>query len=263
MRTVLVLSAAALLTACTSAATTPPSPSASVSVPITTAKDLATELTKAVRAQVGYRFQIEPQDSSGVIAPATGLVRLTGERTASVDTTVTRVVQDGQPAQPLRYVSTNAEHTYVQLPEVFGLPKDKPWVQLKRADTDEFTDRMLAFYDIVAQQSVFTNYDLPFIAAAGVLQSSVQRDGKTTYTVEVDMRKASSALTDADLKAEADIALEAGVTSYTAVIEVDSRGLPSSIEATSTKGIRYVTFTDWGTLAAVTGPKPSELSQRG
>lgn len=220
MRLACLLMATTLLTAC--AEDTPPSTT------LGTAGELATTLTQAARAKGGYSFSLTSRSG-----PASGTVRLTDR--PSLDVTLDRVVQTGQPPERLRFVST--DQTYVLLPPVFDLPQAKPWVKLDRADTDEFTAGMLAYFDSTAQQALFTEQHLKAVAQ-GKLTSTVERDGKTTYTVTVE------------------------VTTFTITVE---GGLPTRIVVSTPSEagpvVDEASFS-WGAVADIRSPSPDEISSR-
>ncbi|TWP50010.1 hypothetical protein FKR81_22540 [Lentzea tibetensis] len=219
MRLACLLMATTLLTAC--AEDTPPPA-------LGTAGELATTLTQAARAKGGYSFSLTSRSG-----PASGTVRLTDR--PSLDVTLDRVVRTGGQPERLRFVST--DQTYVLLPPVFDLPQAKPWVKLDRAQTDEFTAGMLAYFDAAAQQALFTEHHLKAVAQ-GKLTSTVERDGKTTYAVTVE------------------------VTTFTITVE---GGLPTRIVVSTpseTGPIVDEASFSWGAVADISAPSPDSISPR-
>ncbi|ANZ36559.1 hypothetical protein BBK82_11280 [Lentzea guizhouensis] len=260
MKRAVLLVLAAALTACTSTSP-PPEPGAQ-------RKDVASlvsAVTRAVAEKPSYRFTVTAPVAAGVTATATGVAKLNGD-TATIDATTNRPVQTGGNPEKLHYVSTTQDSAFVELPPVFGLAADKPWVKLTRADTDEFTDTMLGFYDLIYQQAVFTRYHLPIIAAGGTLRLSGQIAGRTLYTIDIDHQKAYDALPDGFLKDEVKLALDQNVKTSVAEVELDNAGLPSRLRVTRPVGQGQIVddaqFSDWGTSAAVTEPAPAAVSQR-
>ncbi|HUQ57505.1 hypothetical protein [Lentzea sp.] len=257
-RTATLLVAAMALTACTSS----PQPVQPTGHP--DVKSLVAAVTKAVGEKKSYRFVIAPPTTGGVTAPATGSVRL-GD-VASIDATTTRPVQTGGQAEELRFVSTAKDTAFVKLPAVFGLPADKPWVELERKDTDDFTDTMLGYHDVIYQQAVFTTYHLPVIQAGGELKLTAQTGDRTRYSIAVDYRKAYDALTDENLRNEVKLALDQNVAGSTADIELGAGDLPVRIRfLTQFKDAAIVDearFSDWGSDVRIAEPAASEISSR-
>lgn len=227
---------------------------------------LITAVTRAVSEQATYRFTIAPSASSGGTTPSTGVVKLTGSTTATLDATTTRVVQPGGKGEQLRFVSTTKDTAFVSLPPVFGLPADKPWVKLSRADTDDFTTTMLGFHDVLYQQAVFTQYHLPVITAGGRLNLTAQTGDHTRYSIDVDYQKAYDTLTDEKLRNEVKLALDQNVTATAGDIELDNRDLPTRItfrtKFQDALIVDEARFSDWGTSVSVTEPAASTISQR-
>jgi hypothetical protein len=258
-RAATLLIAAVALTACTSSP--PPAQQSRYS----DVKSLVEAVTKNVGEEATYRFTIAPPPTGGgVRAPANGVVRLGG--VPSIDATTTRPVQaDGGPEQ-LRFVSTTKDTAFVLLPQVFGLPKDKPWVKLDRKDGDEFTNTLLGFHDVVYQQAVFTTYHLPVIQAGGELKLITEVGGATRYSFAVDYQKAYDTLTDESLRNEVKLALDQKVAGSTGEIELDGSGLPVRITfSTQLQNAQIVDearFSDWGTDVKIAEPNANEISSR-
>jgi len=256
-----LLIACVALTACSSAPPATEKKPAYQDLP-----SLLSAVTRAVGEQATYRFTITPPPSGGVTAPSTGVVKLTGSSSADLDTTTTRVVQSGSKAEQLRFVSTTKDTAFVSLPPVFGLPADKPWVKLSRADTDDFTNTMLGFRDVIYQQAVFTQYHLPIITAGGKLNLTAQTGDRTRYSIDVDYRKAFDTLKDENLRAELKLALDQNVTVTSGEIELDNRDLPTRItfrtQFQEALIVDEARFSDWGTSVSVTEPAASAISQR-
>lgn len=259
-RTATLLVAALALTACTSSE---PSPTPSRQPDV---KSLVAALSKTVNEKQTYHFTIAPPTTGGVTAPATGSVRLTGNDSASLEATTTRAVQTGGQPEELRYVSTTQDAAFVKLPPVFGLQADKPWMKLQRADTDDFTNSLLGFHDVIYQQAVFTTYHLPVIGAGGELRLTTQVADRTRYSIVVDYRKAYDSLTDEALRNEVKLALDQNVTSAAAEIELDTSGLPTLIKfSTQFQNAMIVDearFSDWGGNVQITDPPANEISPR-
>jgi hypothetical protein len=261
MKRAVLLILTAALAACSSS---PPPPA-----PGTEQKDvpgLVSAVTRAVSEKQSYRFTVAAPIAGGVTAAATGVARLTGADGASIDATTKRPVQTGGSPEELHYVSTTKDSAFVELPPVFGLAADKPWVRLTRADTDEFTNTMLGFYDLIYQQAVFTQYHLPIIAAGGTLRLSGKVADRTFYTIDIDHRKAHDALPDGFLKDEVKLALDRNGTASVAEVEVDTGGLPTRLRVSRQfdRGqiVDDAQFTDWGTPAPVAEPSPAVVSRR-
>ncbi|MEU7475411.1 hypothetical protein AB0A63_05460 [Lentzea sp. NPDC042327] len=263
MKRAVLLISTAVLAACSSPPPAAPGPTAVVHEDIAS---LVSATTRAVSEKTSYRFTVTAPVGGGAVASASGVVRLTAGDGADVEATTERPVQTGGAPQKLHYVSTSEDNAYVELPPVFGLPADKPWVKLTRADTDEFTDTMLGFYDLVHQEAVFTRYHLPIIAAGGVVRLSGQFGDRTLYTVDIDHRKAYDALPDGFLKNEVKIALDQGVQASVAELDFDRAGLPTRLKVSRQFGQATIVddarFTDWGTSARVVDPVPAVVSQR-
>lgn len=256
-----LLIACAVLTACSSSPPVTEQKSAYQDV-----ASIVAAVTKAVDAQPTYRFTISPPSSGGITAPSTGVVKLTGQKTANIDTTTERPVQSGGKNERLRFVSTNSDSAFVELPAVFGLPADKPWIKLARSDTDDFTATMLGFHDVIYQQAVFTSYHLPLIAAGGKLNLTAQTGDRIRYSIDVDYRKAYDTLTDENLRNEIKLALDQNVTTSVGEIELDSRDLPTRVKFTTQfkEGliVHDARFSDWGTSASIAEAAPSAVSPR-
>ncbi|NGY59272.1 hypothetical protein G7043_10090 [Lentzea sp. NEAU-D13] len=259
-RTATLLVAALALTACTS------SEPSSTPERQPDVKSLVAAVTKAVDEKAAYHFTIAPPTAGGVTAPANGSVRLTGNGDASIEATTTRAVQTGGKAEELRYVSTTQDAAFVKLPPVFGLQAAKPWMKLQRADTDEFTNTLLGFHDVIYQQAVFTTYHLPVIGAGGELRLTTQVADRTHYSILVDYRKAYDTLTDEALRNEVKLALDQNVSSAVAEIELDTSGLPTLIRfSTQFQNAMIVDetrFSDWGGNIQITDPPSNEISPR-
>ncbi|RAS64113.1 hypothetical protein C8D87_106519 [Lentzea atacamensis] len=257
-RTATLLVAAIALTACTSE----PPPAGPVQHP--DVKSLVAAVSKAANEKKTYRFTIAPPTTGGVTAPANGAVRL-GD-VPGIDATTKRPVQTGGAEQELRFVSTTKDTAFVKLPQVFGLPQDKPWVKLDRKDTDDFTSTMLGFHDVIYQQAVFTTYHLPVIGAGGELKLTAQTGDRTRYSIAVDYRKAYDTLTDENLRNEVKLALDQGVTGSVGEVELDGGGLPIRIKfSTQFQNALIVDearFTDWGTDVQIAEPAANEISRR-
>lgn len=254
------------LLTCVALAACSSSPPVTEKTPFQDVASLVAAVTKAVDAQPAYRFTISPPSSGGITAPSTGTVRLTGAATASLDATTERPVQSGGKNERLHFVSTSNDTAFVELPPVFGLPADKPWVKLSRTDTDDFTNTMLGFYDVIHQQAVFTTYHLPVIAAGGKLNLTAQTGDHIRYSIDVDYQKAYDTLTDEKLRNEVKLALDQKVTSSLGEIELDSRDLPTRVKFTTRFNdglvVHDARFSDWGTSTSITEPAPSSISQR-
>jgi hypothetical protein len=259
-RTATLLVAALALTACTSSE---PSPAPARQPDV---KSLVAAVTKAVDEKAAYRFTIAAPTAGGVTAPANGSVRLTGDGGASIDATTTRAVQTGGQAEELRYVSTAQDAAFVKLPPVFGLQEGKPWMKLQRADTDDFTNTLLGFHDVIYQQAVFTTYHLPVIGAGGELRLTTQVADRTRYSIAVDYRKAYDGLTDEALRNEVKLALDQNVTGSAAEIELDAGGLPTLVKfSTQFQNATIVDeahFSDWGGNVQIADPPANEISSR-
>ncbi|SDH01574.1 hypothetical protein SAMN05216553_114228 [Lentzea fradiae] len=257
-RTATLLAAVLALTACTSPE--PPAAPARHS----DAKSLVAAVSKAVGEKKTYRFAIAPPTTGGVTAPANGSVRL-GD-VPSVDATTKRPVQTGGQDEELRFVSTAPDTAFVKLPPVFGLAPDKPWVRLDREDTDDFTNTMLGFYDVIHQQAVFTTYHLPVIEAGGEVKLIAQTGERTRYSIAIDYQRAYDTLTDERLRAELKLALDQGVTTTAAEVELDGAGLPVRIRfSTQFQNALIVDearFTDWGADVRIAEPRENEISSR-
>ncbi|MFD9706305.1 hypothetical protein [Lentzea sp. NPDC059081] len=257
-RTATLLAAAVALTACTS------SPPPEQPDRVTDVKRFASAVTKAVGEKKTYRFTISPPTTGGVTAPATGSVRL-GD-VPNLDATTTRPVQTGGQPEELRYVSTADDGAFVKLPAVFGLPQDKPWVKLKRADDDDFTNTLLGFHDVIYQQAVFTTYHLPVIEAGGAIQLVTEVADRHRYSIAVDYRKAYDALTDENLRNEVKLALDQGVAGSTADVEVGDDDLPVRIKFTTqfrdATIVDEARFSDWGSDVKIVEPAAGEVSPR-
>lgn len=258
-RTATLLVLALALTACTS----PEPPAQPAQHP--DVKSLVAAVTEAVTEKQTYRFAIQPPTTGGVTAAANGSVRL-GD-VVSVDATTKRPVQTGGQDEELRFVSTSPDTAFVKLPAVFGLAADKPWVELKREDADEFTNTMLGFYDVIHQQAVFTTYHLPVIEAGGELKLVAQTGDSTRYSIAVDYQKAYDALTDERLRAEVKLALDQGVAGAVADVALDGAGLPERIKFSTqfkdTWIVDEARFSDWGADVRIAVPAASEVSSRG
>jgi hypothetical protein len=257
-RTATLLVAAIALSACTSSPT-PPAPTRYPDV-----KSLVTAVTKAIGEKPAYRFTIAPPTTGGTTAPATGSVRL-GD-VPSIDATTTRPVQTGGQDERLRFVSTTKDTAFVLLPPVFGLPQDKSWVKLERENTDDFTNTLLGFHDVIYQQAVFTTYHLPVIQAGGELKLTAQTGERTRYSIAVDYQKAYDGLTDENLRSEIKLALDQGVTNVAGEIELDGNSLPVRIKfSTQFQNALIVDearFSDWGSDVKIAEPSANEISQR-
>ncbi len=260
MKRAVLLILTAALAACSSS---PPPPA-----PGTEHKDvpgLVSAVTRAVSEKQSYRFTVAAPIAGGVTAAATGVVRLDGD-SASIDARTNRPVRTGGNPEELHYVSTTKDSAFVELPPVFGLAADKPWVKLTRADTDEFTNTMLGFYDLIHQQAVFTRYHLPVIAAGGTLRLSGKVADRTFHTIDIDHRKAYDALPDGFLKDEVKLALDRDVKASVAEVELDTTGLPTRLRVSRQVAQGQIVddarFTDWGTSARISEPSPSVVSQR-
>ncbi|RDI31139.1 hypothetical protein [Lentzea flaviverrucosa] len=230
-------------------------------------QSLVAAVTKTAGEKGSYRFSITPPPTGGgVRAPASGSVRLGGE-VPSMDATTQRPVQTGGEAVDLRLVSTRKDIAFVKLPAaVFGLPADKPWVELDRKVDDDFTTTLLGFHDVVYQQAAFTTYHLPVIQAGGELRLTAQVGGNTRYSIAVDYKKAYDNLTDEGLKAEVKLALDQKVAGSTGEVELDGSGLPIRITFyTEFQGAQIVDearFSDWGSDVEIAEPNPAEISSR-
>ena len=230
-------------------------------------KSLVAAVTKSVNEKKTYRFTIAPPATGGGVRyPSSGGVRLGGEVPA-MDATTTRPVQSGGDAVELRLVSTAKDRAFVKLPAaVFGLPADKPWVELDRAVDDDFTTTLLGFHDVVFQQAAFTTYHLPVMEAGGEIRVTAQVGGTTRYSISVDYRKAYDALTDEGLRTELKLALDQNVPGATGEIELDGSGLPVRIafytEFQGTRIVDEARFSDWGGGVTVAAPNPAEISSR-
>jgi len=257
-RTATLLIAAVALTACTS------SPPVTKPPQYNDVKSLVAGVSKIVDEKQTYRFTIVPPTSGGVTAPANGSVRL-GE-VPSIDATTDRPVQTGGKNERLRFVSTTKDTAFVQLPPVFGLPQDRSWVKLDRANADEFADTMLGFHDVIYQQAVFTTYHLPVIGAGGELKLIAQTGDRTRYSIAVDYQKAYDTLTDENLRNEVKLALDQKVTGSTGEIELDGSGLPIRVKfSTQFQNaliIDEALFSDWGSDVQIAEPAPNEISPR-
>ncbi|SEQ22680.1 hypothetical protein SAMN05216188_102473 [Lentzea xinjiangensis] len=257
-RTVTSLVAAVALTACTS------SPPVDRPAQHSDVKSLVAAVTKAVGEKASYRFTVEPPTTGGVTAPANGVVRLGA--VPAIDATTTRPVQSGGKDEQLRFVSTTRDTAFVEVPPVFGLPADKPWVRLDRKDTDDFTSTMLGFHDVIYQQAVFTTYHLPVIEAGGELRLTAQTGDRTRYSIAVDYRKAYETLTDETLREELRLALDRGVTNSAGEVELNGGGLPIRIKfSTQFQNALVVDearFSDWGTDVRIAEPAANEVSSR-
>ena len=259
-RTATLLVAALALTACTSSPPQPEQPTQYSDV-----QSLVAAVSKAVNEKKTYRFGIAPPTTTGgLTAPANGVVRL-GD-VPSIDATTKRPVQTGGKDEELRFVSTTKDTAFVKVPPVFGLPQDKPWVQLVRTDTDDFTSTMLGFYDVIYQQAVFTTYHLPVLRAGGELKLAAQTGERTRYSIAVDYKKAYDALTDEKLRNEIKLALDQGVTNSAGEIEIDGQGLPLGIKFSTqfqnTLIVDEARFTDWGVDVPIAEPAANEISPR-
>ncbi|MFD5831050.1 hypothetical protein [Lentzea sp. NPDC060358] len=257
-RTATLLVAALVLTACSE-------PAPATSDRHTDVKSFVAAVRKAVGEKKTYRFTIAPPTAGGVTAPATGSVRL--DDVPGIDATTSRPVQSGGQPQELRYVSTARDAAFVKLPAaVFGLPQDKPWVKLARADDDEFTTTLLGYHDVIYQQAVFTTYHLPVIEAGGSMQLITEVADRTKYVIAVDYRKAYDALTDEALRNELKLALDQGVAGSVAEVEMHSDDLPTRIEfSTQFQDATIVDearFSDWGSEVTISVPGANEISPR-
>jgi len=257
-RTATLLVAAIALAACTS------EPPPAQPTPHSDVKSLVAAVSKAVSEKKTYRFTIAPPTTGGVTAPANGAVRL-GD-VPSIDATTKRPVQTGGEEQELRFISTTKDTAFVKVPPVFGLPADKPWVKLERKDTDDFTNTMLGFHDVIYQQAVFTTYHLPVIQAGGELKLTAQTGDKTRYSIAVDYKKAYDTLTDENLRNEVKLALDQGVTGSAGELELNGSGLPIRIKfSTQFQNALIVDearFSDWGTDVKIAEPAANEISSR-
>ncbi|MGW6937361.1 hypothetical protein ACWGE0_45435 [Lentzea sp. NPDC054927] len=257
-RTATLLVAAIALSACTS------SPPADKSTRYPDVKSLVAAVSKVVSEKQTYHFTVEPPTTGGVTAAANGSVRL-GD-VPSIDTTTTRPVQTGGNAEKLRFVSTTEDSAFVLLPPVFGLPQDKPWVKLERQNTDDFTNTLLGFRDVIYQQAVFTTYHLPVLQAGGKLELTTQVADRTRYSITVDYQKAYDSLTDEYLRNEIKLALDQGVTNSAGEIELDSTGLPVRIKFSTRFQDAVIVdearFSDWGSDVKIAEPSANEISQR-
>ncbi|MDX8036796.1 hypothetical protein SK803_41935 [Lentzea sp. BCCO 10_0856] len=260
-RTATLLVAAIALSACTS------SPPAAQPTQHPDVKSLVAAVSKAVGEKQTYRFTIVAPtsgDSGGVTAPANGSVRL-GD-VPSIDATTSRPVQTGGKDEQLRFVSTTKDTAFVLLPPVFGLPQNKSWVKLERKNTDDFTNSLLGFYDVIYQQAVFTTYHLPVIQAGGELKLTAQTGDRVRYSIAVNYQKAYDNLTDEYLRNEVKLALDQGVTSSAGEIELDGSGLPVRIKfSTQFQNdliVDEARFSDWGTDVKIAEPSANEISQR-
>ncbi|GGU80762.1 hypothetical protein [Lentzea flava] len=256
--TATLLVAALALTACTS------SPPPAQPTQHDDVKSLVAAVSKAVGEKKTYRFTISPPTAGGVTAPANGSVRL-GD-TPSLDATTKRAVQTGGAEEELRFVSTTKDTAFVKVPPVFGLPQDKPWVKLERKDTDDFTNTMLGFHDVIYQQAVFTTYHLPLIQAGGQLKLTAQTGDHVRYSIAVDYQKAYDTLTDEFLRDEVKLALDQGVTKTSGEIELDGSGLPVrlkfSTQFQNTLIVDEARFSDWGTDVQIAEPDANQVSRR-
>lgn len=262
-RAVLLIVAAALSACSTTPSQTPPT---STSAPHRDVAALVSAVTRTVSEKAGYRFTATAPAAGGATAQASGVVRLTPGDGVSIDATTDRPVQTGGAPQKLHYVSTTNDTAFVELPPVFGLPLGKPWVRLTRADTDEFTNTMLGFYDLIYQQAAFTRYHLPIIAAGGTVRLSGQFGDRTSYTIDIDHQKAYDKVADQFLKDELKLALDQNVRTSVAEVELDRDGLPTHLRVSRQfNGGQIVDdakFTDWGTSASIVEPAPTAISQR-
>ncbi|KOV89749.1 hypothetical protein [Nocardia sp. NRRL S-836] len=262
MRRAVPLILAAALAACSATPAPAPEPTA----PHRDVAALVSATTRAVSGKASYRFTVSAPVAGGVTAAASGVVRLTAGDSANLDTTTERPVQTGGKPERLHYVSTAKDSAFVELPPVFGLAADKPWVRLARADTDEFTNTMLGFYDLIYQQAVFTQYHLPIIAAGGTLRLSGEFHGRMLYTIDIDHRKAFDALPDGFLKDEVKLALDQNVTASVAELEVGPDGLPVHLKVSRKFAQGQIVddaqFSDWGTTTPVAEPAPAVVSRR-
>ncbi|HEX7309216.1 hypothetical protein [Lentzea sp.] len=256
-RTATLLVAALALTACTSSPAAKPDQYSDVLA-------FASAVGKAVAEKKTYRFTIAAPTAGGVTAPATGSVRL-GD-VPSLDATTTRAVQTGGQPEELHFVSTTRDAAFVKLPAVFGLPQDKPWVKLNRADDDDFTSTLLGFHDVIRQQAVFTTYHLPVIEAGGTVQLVTKIADRTRYSISVDYRKAYDALTDENLRNEIKLALDQGVAGSAADVEIGGDDLPSRIRFSTqfqnTSVVDEARFSDWGGDVKIAEPGSNEVSSR-
>jgi hypothetical protein len=230
-------------------------------------QSLLAAVTRSINEKGSYRFTIAPPPTGGgVRAPSSGSVRLGGE-VPSMDATTTRPVQtDGEPVE-LRLVSTSKDIAFVKVPAaLFGLPADKPWVQLDRKVDDDFTTTVLGFHDVVYQQAAFTTYHLPVMEAGGQLKLTAEINGHKRYSIAVDYQKAYDTLKDEGLRAEVKLALDQKVAGSTGEIELDENGLPVRITfVTQFQGAQIVDearFSDWGSDVRITEPNPAEISSR-
>jgi len=260
-RTASLLGAAIALTvlaACTS------SPPPAQPAQFRDVKSLVAAVSKVVNEKKTYHFAIAPPTTGGVTAPANGSVRL-GD-VPGIDATTKRPVQTGGEDEELRFVSTTRDSAFVKLPPVFGLPQGKSWIKLARKDTDELTNTLLGFHDVIYQQAVFTTYHLPVVQAGGELKLVTQTGGRTRYSIAVDYKKAYDALTDENLRNEVKLALDQGVTDTVGEIELDGGGLPARIKfSTQFQNALIVDdaqFTDWGSDVRITEPSANEISPR-
>jgi hypothetical protein len=257
-RTATLLVAALALTACTSS----PPPAQPTQYP--DVKSLVAAVSKAVNEKQTYRFAIAPPTTGGVTAPANGSVRL-GD-VPSIDATTNRPVQTGGKDEQLRFVSTTKDTAFVLLPPVFGLPQGKSWVKLDRKNTDDFTNTLLGFHDVIYQQAVFTTYHLPVIQAGGELKLTAQTGERTRYSIAVDYQKAYDTLTDENLRNELKLALDQGITSVAGEVELDGGSLPVRIKfSTQFQNALIVDearFSDWGSDVKIAEPSANEISPR-